>query len=275
MHESNHPLVIGIASGKGGVGKTTVAVNLALALADRGQRVVLLDADLGLANAQLALGVRAHSNIGHVLRGEKAIGQIMVDAAPRVRLVPGASGIRDLAALDETQVSAFIRVLDELEEPIDCLVVDVAAGISPAVVALMAACQRRFIVVCDQPASIADAYGLLKILMLEEGLDEIFLLPNMVQNQAHGHRLFAHMNEVTQRFLGAPLRYLHSIEHDEAVAAAQEKYTPVYRQSRRSTVARSFGHLAERVIELGPVHKPSGRIQFLLQRTVQRAVPNL
>jgi flagellar biosynthesis protein FlhG len=263
-------MVIGVASGKGGVGKTTVSVNLAIALAERGLRVMLLDADLGLANVQLALGVRAGLNIGHVLRGEKALTEVMVDAAPGVRLVPGASGVRDLASLDEAQVSAVVHLMDDLDEPVDCLLVDVAAGIAPAVVSFMAACQRRFVVVCDQPASIADAYGLLKIMTVEEGLEDIYLLPNMVNSQAHGRKLFTHMAEVAQRFLGTKLGYIGSIERDDAVQAAQERYLPVNRHAPGSTAARSFRLLAARVAELGPTSRPTGRVQFLLQRMVQQ-----
>ena len=262
-------MVIGVASGKGGVGKTTVSVNLAMALAERGIRVMVLDADLGLANAQLALGVRTNFNLGHVLRGEKALTEVLVDAAPGVRLVPGASGLRELASMDETQVSSVIHLMDQLDEPLDCLLVDVAAGITPAVVSFMAACQRRFVVVCDQPASIADAYGLLKILTLEEGLEDVYVLPNMVNSQAHGRKLFNHLADVAQRFLGAKLGYLGSIERDDAVQAAQERYLPVNRHAPGSTAAQSFKHLAGRVVELGPALKPSGRIQFLLQRMVR------
>jgi flagellar biosynthesis protein FlhG len=268
MPDYSRPMVIGVASGKGGVGKTTVSVSLAIALAERGLRVMVLDADLGLANAQLALGVRASFNMGHVLRGEKTLGEVLVDAAPGVRLIPGASGLRELASMDEAQVSSVIHVMDNLDEPVDCLLVDVAAGITPSVVSFMAACQRRFVVVCDQPASIADAYGLLKILTLEEGLEDVYLLPNMVNSQAHGRKLFNHMADVAQRFLGAKLGYLGSIERDDAVQAAQERYLPVNRHAPDSTAARSFRQLAGKVAALGPALKPSGRIQFLLPRMV-------
>ena len=105
---------------------------------------------------------------------------------------------------------------------------------------------------------------------VEEGLDEIFLLPNMVQSQAQGRRLHAHMNDVAQRFLGTSLRYIGSIERDDAVQAAQDRYLPVCRHAPSSTVAKNFRNLATQVAKLGPVPKPSGRIQFLVQRLLQR-----
>jgi flagellar biosynthesis protein FlhG len=274
MLDPIRPMVIGVASGKGGVGKTTVSVNLAIALAEQGLRVMLLDADLGLANAQLCLGVRVAFNISHVLRGEKTLSDVVVDAAPGLRLIPGSSGHRDLASLDQSQVSSVIRLMDDLGEPIDCLLVDVAAGIAPSVVSFMAACQRRLVVVCDQPASIADAYGLLKILTVEEGLDSVYLLPNMVHNQEHGRRLFSNMADVAQRFLGTRLGYLGSVERDDAVQAAQEHYLPVNRHAPRSTAARSFRQLAARLAELGPSAKPSGRLEFLVNRVAQQPSAN-
>lgn len=266
MHSAKVPQVIGVASGKGGVGKTTVSVNLAVALAMRGARVMLLDADLGLANAQLTLGCNAPFNLGHVLHGDKSLEDIIVTASHGVRLVPGASGAREMAALDEGQLASLIRMFDELDEPIDYLVVDVAAGISPSVVSFMAACQRRFVVACDQPVSIADAYGLIKILASEEGLDEIYLLPNLVQNQAQGHRLHRHLNDVTRRFLGFELHYLTSIERDELVHQALDQYRPVVDFAPGSGAARDFRRLAQLVEELAPVAVPSGRIQFLVPR---------
>ena len=147
MDKPSHTQVIGIASGKGGVGKTTVSVNLAVALAQRGHKVMLLDADLGMANAQIALGVHAPFNLGHVLRGEKSLQEVIVTATQGVRLVPGASGLRDIAALDAVQIASIVQAFDTLDEPVDFLLVDVAAGISPAVLEFMAACQRRYVVV--------------------------------------------------------------------------------------------------------------------------------
>lgn len=271
MRTGRQVQVIGIASGKGGVGKTTVSVNLAACLAQQGHRVMLLDADLGLANAQLALGSQASYNIGHVLRGEKSLQEIIVSPAKNLRLVPGASGVRELAALGVAEVNAIVRLFDELTEPVDFFLVDIAAGISPAVIAFLSACQRSFVVMCDQPASIADAYGLIKILSIEEGLDEIYLLPNMVESQSHGQRLHARLNEVTQRFLGGVrVGYLTSIESDELIVDAQSSYRPVTEFAPGSTGARDFRRLASQVAALPEARTAlTGRLQFLLSQLVQ------
>src|SRR5574343_1188258 len=265
-HHLHHTQVIGIASGKGGVGKTTVSINLAVALAQRGHKVMLLDADLGMANAQIALGAHAPFNIGHVLRGEKTLEEVIVTTAQGVRLVPGASGLRDMAALDPVQIATIVQSFDSLSEPVDYLLVDVAAGISPSVLEFMAACQRRYVVVCDQPSSIADAYGLIKVMTTEQGLDEIYLVPNLVLDAQQGKQLYRRTNDVCNRFLGVSIRYAHAIESDEMVLQALRKYQPVLQFAPGSAASRDFRLLAEQVDQLPAVEQASGRIQFCMER---------
>lgn len=266
MNNTSRPQVIGIASGKGGVGKTTVSVNLAVALAQRGHKVMLLDADLGMANAQIAMGVHAPFNLGHVLRGEKTLEEVIVTAAHGVRLVPGASGLRDIAALDSVQIASIVHAFDTLTESVDFLLVDVAAGISPAVLEFMAACQHRYVVVCDQPSSIADAYGLIKVMSTEQELDDIYLVPNLVPDAQQGKQLYRRMNDVCTRFLGKSIRYAHAIESDEMVLQAMRKYQPVLQFAPGSAASRDFRLLAEQVEQLPPVPQASGRIQFFMER---------
>jgi flagellar biosynthesis protein FlhG len=266
MDKHHFPQVIGVASGKGGAGKTTVSINLAVALAMRGHKVMLLDADLGMANAQIALGAHAPFNISHVLNGSKTLQEVLITTAQGVRLVPGASGLRDIAALDAAQIATIIHAFDALEESVDYLVVDVAAGIAPAVLEFMAACQRRFVVVCDQPSSIADAYGLIKVMSTEQSLDEIYLIPNMVGNAQEGRQLFRRLNDVCTRFLGVSIRYLHTIEADEMVLQALRKYQSVLDYAPGSAVARDFRGLAEALDQLPPIQSASGRMQFFMER---------
>ena len=254
MDKPNFPQVIGVASGKGGAGKTTVSINLAVALAMRGHKVMLLDADLGMANAQIALGAYAPFNISHVLNGEKTLDEVMVTTKQGIRLAPGASGLRDIAAL---------------QEPVDYLVVDVAAGIAPAVLDFMAACQRRFVVVCDQPSSIADAYGLIKVMATEQSLDEIYLIPNMVGNAHEGRQLHRRLNDVCNRFLGVSVRFLQSIEADELVLQSLRKYQSVLEFAPGSAASRDFRALADAIDRLPPVDGPSGRLQFFAERMLR------
>jgi flagellar biosynthesis protein FlhG len=263
------PQVIGVASGKGGVGKTTVAVNLAAALGQRGHRVLLLDADLGMANAQVALGVRSPLNISHLLSGEKTLQELLVPAAPGVQLVPGASGLRDMAALDMSQVATIIHAFDALQESVDYLVVDVAAGISPSVLTFMAACQRRIVVLQDQPAAIADAYGLIKVMTQDQDLEEIYLVANAVQGDAHGQQLAQFVNDVTLKFLGRTVKYLGCVGADDIVQQAQRKYRSVIDFAPSSRAASDLRRLAQALEKLPPLQEPGGQMQFFMERMLQ------
>ena len=264
-----HCQVIGIASGKGGVGKTTVSVNLAVTLQSMGHRVMLFDADLGLANAQISLGCRAPYNMSHFISGEKTLKEIVVTTRQGLSLVPGASGLQEMAALSALQSSRIVQAFSELEGQVDYLLVDMAAGIAPQVMTFMAACSRRFVVVRDDPSSIADAYGTIKVMMQDYDLSEIYLIPNAVQSEAEGYALFERINLVCARFLDRPVKYLGSIEQDELVLQAHKKYQPVIEYAPASAAARDFRRLAQATDDLPEQTQMSGGLQFFVERLVQ------
>ena len=258
--------VIGISSGKGGVGKTSIASNLAVSLVMMGHKVMLFDADLGLANAQLAFGCRAEYNFSHVLAGEKSLSEIVVTTRQGVRLVPGASGIQQMASLGMKESAGIIQAFSELDEEIDFFIVDTAAGIADSVVTFMQAAQRRFIVLRDEPSSIADAYGMIKVLAREHHLEEIYLVPNMVQSQAAGEQLYRSVNDVCERFLGISVNYLHSITHDEHMLGALRAYSSVLEFAPGGNAARDFRKLALATVRLENMKGATGGIQFFVER---------
>lgn len=263
--------VIGIVSGKGGVGKTTVAVNLAVALAAKGCRVMLFDADLSLANAQILLGCRAQFNMSHFLSGEKTLADIMVKTRQGVMLIPGASGLQEMADLNELQMARIVQEFSSLDDQIDVLIVDLPAGISPSVMTLLSACSRRFVVVQDDPSSIADAYGTIKVMMKDHGLNEIHLIPNAVDSQAHGQLLFDRINQVCARFLEQTIHYLGSVERDEQILQSLKKFQSVLEYAPSSAAARDFRRLAEATQSLPVLNELSGGIQFFVERLAQKA----
>jgi flagellar biosynthesis protein FlhG len=269
MSDNPRTEVIGVASGKGGVGKTTVSINLAVALAQRGHQVMLFDADLGLANAQIALGARSSYNLSHFLSGSKTLEEITVTTRQGVRLIPGASGVHELAGLSNVQAASIVQAFSSLSGQIDYLIVDVAAGISPSVLSFLAACQRRFIVVKDDPSSIADAYGTIKVLNQQMDLDEIYLLPNQVGSQAEGWKLYQRLNDVCLKFLGSSIHYLTAIEEDEMVLRALRKYQSVMELAPGTAAARDFRRLAELCAQLHPIDQASGGLQFFMERLIQ------
>ena len=261
--------VIGIASGKGGVGKTTVSVNLAVALQAMGKQVMLFDADLSLANAQIALGCRSPYNMSHFISGEKTLEEIVVTTRQGVKLVPGSSGVQDMAALSELQAARIVQAFSSLEGQLDYLIVDMAAGIAPLVMTFMAACSRRFVVVRDDPSSIADAYGTIKVLIQDHDLDEIYLVPNAVGSEREGFHLYERINQVCARFLNRPVKYLGSIENDELILQALKKYQSVLEFAPGSAGSRDFRRLAETTDHLPPLEHTSGGLQFFVERLVQ------
>ncbi|MGB2286671.1 MAG: AAA family ATPase [Porticoccaceae bacterium] len=258
--------IIGIASGKGGVGKTTVSVNLAVMLASMGKKVMLFDADLGLANAQLALGCRTPFNFSHVLSGEKTVKEIIIEGPMGVKLVPGASGIQHMASLNEVETASIIQAFSDIEEELDYFIVDLAAGLSDTVMAFLRACQHRFIVLKNEPSSIADAYGTVKVMIQDYQLNNIALIPNGVYSQDEGERLYGSINSVIQNFLGNRVDYLHSITQDEMVLRAIKASQPLVSFAPSSIASRDFKALGKAVDNLDKNVSMSGGLQFFIER---------
>ena len=266
MSNSTTTQIIGIASGKGGVGKTTVSVNLAVMLASMGKKVMVFDADLGLANAQLAMGCRTPYNFSHVLSGEKTVNEIIIEGPLGVKLVPGASGIQHMASLSQAETAGIIQAFSEIEEELDYFIVDLAAGLSDTVMTFLRACQHRFIVLKNEPSSIADAYGTIKVMIQDYQLNNIGLIPNGVFSQDEGERLYGSINSVIQNFLGSRVDYLHSITQDEMVLRAIKASQPLVNFAPSSIASRDFRALSKVVTNLDKNVSMSGGLQFFIER---------
>jgi flagellar biosynthesis protein FlhG len=261
--------VIAVTGGKGGVGKTNISVNLAIALADAGRQVMLLDADLGLANVDVLLGLHPVHDLSHVIRGERELSEIVMEGPAGLRIVPGASGVKEMAALSAAEHAGLIHAFSDLGADLDALIVDTAAGISDAVISFTRAAHEILVVVCDEPASLTDAYAIIKLLHRDHGQSRFRVLANMVQSSQEGHDLYNRLCRVTDRYLDVMLGYAGSVPHDELLRKAVRSQRPVLQAYPRSRAAQAFRSLARKIDAWPPPEGANGQLQFFVERLIQ------
>jgi flagellar biosynthesis protein FlhG len=261
--------VIAVTGGKGGVGKTSISANLGVAFAELGRRVLLLDADLGLANLDVMLGLHAERNLSHVMQGECSLEDIMVTGPKGMRVVPGASGIQRMAEMSPAENAGLIHAFSEVANDVDVLLIDTAAGISDLVISFSRAAQEQIVVVCDEPASITDAYAIIKLLNREYGVSRFRILANMVKSVQEGRDLYNKMCRVTDQYLDVMLNYMGSIPYDEQLRKAVKSQKPVVEAYPRSRVAQAFKNLAKKADNWPVPSGVSGDLQFFVERLIQ------
>ena len=261
--------VIAVASGKGGVGKTNVSVNLAVALADAGKHVMLLDADLAMANVDVLLGLQPRANLAHVLDGELSLEEIIVEGPAGVQIVPASSGVAHLAQLSPAEHAGLIRAFSDLTQPLDVLVVDIAAGVADSVVTFTRAAHEVVVVVCDEPASITDAYALIKVLSREQGIQRFQVLANMARSEEEGRTLFRKIAAVCERFLDVTLNHLGTVPYDEYLRKAVQRQQAVVAAFPGSPAAKAFKKLAQAADNWPVPDGVRGNLEFFVERLVQ------
>ena len=256
--------VVAITSGKGGVGKTNVVAGLALALAQLGQRVVVMDADFGLANLDILLGLSPKYTLEHVLRGEKVIEEILLDGPLGIRIIPASSGIQELTRLDTMSELRLVQGLQRVAETADWLLIDTAAGIHDSVLKLLMAAQEVILVATPEPTSLVDAYAMVKVLHLRDAHKPLWLLVNNGQSAEEAQETVDQLQAVTERFLGKQLQVLGLIPNDPHLLQAVRQQRGVVELFPRCPATQAFQALARQL--LGQVSlQPDGFASFWRQ----------
>lgn len=260
--------VVAVTSGKGGVGKTNVSVNLAAALAQRNHEVLLMDADLGLANVDILLGLQPKHNLSHVISGACSLEDIILTGPKGMKVVPSSSGTKRMVELNMAEHAGIIQAFGELTQALDVLIVDTAAGICESVVRFTQACQHVVVVVCDEPTSITDAYALIKILSRDYDIHRFHLLANMTRSPHEGRELFNKVARVADRFLDVTLDYLGTVPYDEYLRKAVRKQRAVIEAYPECGSAMTFKGLARKIEQWPDPRGAKGHIEFFMERLI-------
>lgn len=260
--------VIAVTSGKGGVGKTSVAVNLSVAMAQAGRQVMLLDGDLGLANVDVMLGLQPSYNLAHVLEGKCTLEETLLAGPAGVMVIPASSGKRHMAELTPLQNAGLVQAFSELSRPIDVLIVDTAAGIADSVITFSQASQEVIVVVTGDPTSLTDAYALIKVLNRDHGVERIQVLANMVRDAAEAQNVYENLRRVAERFLDVTLSFMGGIPHDEWLKRAVRRQRAVVDAYPNCGATEAFRQLARKAESWGLPTGARGNLEFFVERLV-------
>lgn len=247
VHESREVSTIAVTSGKGGVGKSNIALNLSILLSAAGNRVALVDADLGLGNLDVLLDIGVRANVSHVIAGRRKLGEVMIDLPCGVQFVPGASGLSRLAELSEFQRANLLDQLGELESDNDIIVIDTGAGIGGNVMHLACSADRTIVVTTPEPTAITDAYAMVKILMQRRYDGQLSLLVNFASDRQEARQTSQRISTVARQFLGTRLLEAGYVLTDEKVAEAVRRRQPFVLTHPRCPASRCLAALATKL----------------------------
>lgn len=240
--------VITVTSGKGGVGKSNVSVNLAIQMSRLGKRAVILDADFGLANIEVMLGIRPKYNLADMMFRGRDVKDIICAGPEDIGFISGGSGLREMTNLNKDQILSLVRTMYELDHYADVVIIDTGAGISDTVIELVASSSEVLLVATPEPTSITDAYALLKTLHRHDGFEaertSIKMIGNRIQSYEEGKELYLKLNTVVNKFLGMEMDYLGAIPYDECLPRAVMQQQPVSLAYPDAPSARALLELA-------------------------------
>ena len=264
------PRIIAVSSGKGGVGKTNTVVNLAVAFTKMGKRCLLLDADLGLGNIDVLLGLSPRYNVSDLLKGERSIEEVIVRGPAGIMILPAASGVHELTNLKAEERLSLSSHLERLSAEVDILIIDTGAGISTNVLFFNVAAQDILVVVSPEPTSITDAYALMKVLLKKHGERRFKLLVNTARTKKEGLEVYRKMSLAAERFMNLSIEYAGCVLHDDNVqkaVMAQKAVMELYPETKASAC---FMEIAREISEAPPSKEIKGGLQFFWRHILSK-----
>lgn len=256
------PRVISVTSGKGGVGKTNIVSNLAYLLSTLGQKVFVLDADMGLANLDVLLGLTPTYNLQHVFNGEKKLIDIIIEGPGGMKILPASSGVQELSELTQEQKLYLLSEFDSLSTSIDILLIDTGAGISSNVMYFNIAAQEKFVVVTPEPTSITDAYAIMKVMSKKYSENSFKLIVNEAKDEDEAKSLYYNLSSVGEQFLGISIDYLGYIVNDNHVPKAVRNQKLVTMMFPKAASSMCYVKLTKKILEKKSAAVPGGNINF-------------
>jgi len=264
-HGHPAPRVISIASGKGGVGKTNIVANLGYAFCKLGKKVLIFDADLGLGNLDILLGLTPKYNLSHVVIGEKKIEEVIVDGPAEMKIIPAASGIQELVHLSKKQKMPILIELEELISKFDIFLIDTAAGISSNVLHFNAIAQEILIIISPEPTSITDAYALIKVLSYQYSTKSFNLIVNMAKSSQEARDVYRQLKLVTNRFLDISLAYTGYVLVDENITKGVKLQKMVSELYPDSVSCKCFASIAKKICATKVINRPEESTNLIWQ----------
>ncbi len=260
--------VITVTSGKGGVGKTNVVANLAVELSRAGKRVLVLDADLGLGNIDVLLGLVPLYTLEHVLRGSHHLSDIIIQGPAGIQVLPAGSGLPQLTSLTDSQKLLLQTELEHVADAVDVLLIDTGAGVSPTVTYFASAAQETIVVVSSEPTSLTDAYALIKVLCRQHRERRFKVLVNMVKSQRDATLTFRKLDAAADRFLNINLEYLGYVPFDDYLPMAVLQQKAVTDCFQSAPASRAFVQLAKEIAAWPDPQLPKSTVQFLWRQLI-------
>ncbi len=271
-HSRQPVQVLAVTGGKGGVGKSNVTINLAIELGKLGRNVLVLDADLGLANIDVLCGIKPQGTLADVLRGDLSLDDIVVQVDDHVSLLPASSGVSRMTSLSQPEYGGLIQAFSAMQVPIDTMIIDTPAGIGHQVTSFCRAAREVVVVVCDEPTSIADAYATIKVLNEEFQIKRINLLVNKVTSSERALDLYDKLVDAADKDLNVMLSYLGAVPQDQQVQSGVFEQSPVVRSYPAARASIAFRKLAKTIDGWPEPKQPIGHVEFFVERLVMQGV---